>query len=158
MLMELHPDTRLLYQTLAAVKPGEDITYEALSKAVGYLVKGGNSHLQSALRIAFRDADAVFGSVRGVGYHRMTPEEIAKNSKNDVKSVRRVAARKTSKLFKAPFDQLSPEAQREFNTSSAILGSVSVFLTPQARKQVDGAVAVAGKEIPVAETMRIFAR
>jgi hypothetical protein len=156
---ELAIDTRLLYQRLVQVQEGETVSYEQLGESVSRKLSGADYHLQSAIRRARRDDDMIFDNIMGVGYRRMTPSEIVASSDNDVSRLRRHAKRSTEKLFKVKdFSRLTNEEKLKHATSASVFGAIAASLTKKGITAVEGAVKMAGHEIPVAETLKLFAR
>lgn len=155
---EIAIDTRLIYQRLVQVKEGQQITYTELSSTVSRSVAGNCPNLQSALRRARRDDDMVFDNIRGVGYRRLTASEIVASSQNDISGLRRRAKRSTEKLFKVKdFSSLTNDEKLKHATSASIFGAITASLTKKGVGAVEKAVKATGHEIPVAETLRLFA-
>lgn len=118
---EISADTRLLYQVLARVQPGQTVSYARLSEAVGYAVSGSTTHLQSALRMATTNDEAVFDNIRGEGYRRLTDEEIISAATRDTDSLRRKARRAARKLATvSDFSAMPPEAHRAQRAAFAL--------------------------------------
>lgn len=150
-------DTRLLLQRLVETKQSEVVPYTELSEAISRPVSGGTSNLQSALRIAFNDYGMVFSPIRGVGYRRLTDGEIVEASGNDVTRIRRASKRAARKLFQSEFSRLSNEDKIKHNTHASIFGAVSAAISKKTVTAIEKAVTKAGRELPVAETLKLFA-
>lgn len=156
---ELAIDTRLIYQRLTQVEEGELVSYAQLGETVSRTLAGADYHVQSALRRAARDDNMLFDNVMGVGYRRMTPSEIVAASDNDVSGIRKKAKRATEKLFKVgDFSKLTTEEKLKHATSASVFGAIAASLTKKGIASVEGAVRTHGHEIPVAETLRLFAK
>lgn len=156
---EIHVDTRLLYQALTEVPVGGTITYAQLSAVISREVEGRNYNLQSALRMARRDNNILFDNILGVGYRRMTDAEIVADSANDISTIRRRAKRSAEKLFKvSDFDSLTADEKVKHATSASVFSAVAQSLSAKGLNAIEGAVKAVGKEIPVAETLRLFAK
>lgn len=153
---EISADTRLLYQRLIEAGIGNTVTYADLSAAISRPVQGADPNLQSALRRAFREDGMVFDCVRKIGYRRLNDAEIVRSSGNDVSRLRRLTKRKARKLFTADFDKLSNEERIAHNTNASVFGAVAVALSKRSVEAVSKAVSSAGKELPVADTLRLF--
>lgn len=115
--------------------------------------------MQGALRRAFRDDDMVFDNIRGVGYRRLTHAEIIAASENDIHSLRRRSKKATGKLFKVNnLDALTNDERIKMGTAASIFGAISAAVTKKGIEAVSSAVRSVGHEIPVAETLKLFAR
>lgn len=79
MLFTKSPNTTVLFGVLRRVKRGDDVTYDALSKAIGTNVTddAARGWLSSARRAVIRSDKIVFDVKPGVGLHAMTDEELA---------------------------------------------------------------------------------
>lgn len=79
MLFTKSPNTVILYGILRRLKRGEDVTYEALSRAIGVDVTtdAARGWLMSARRAVQRSEKIVFDAKPRVGLHAMTDEELA---------------------------------------------------------------------------------
>ncbi len=73
---EISPDVRALTDALMGVSPGSKITYAELSAAIGRDVQKHRYLIESARRIAQREHGAVFSVEYGVGYARLTTEQL----------------------------------------------------------------------------------
>lgn len=155
---EIHADTRLLYQRLVEVPAGETITYSDLSAVISRKVDGSDYNLQSAIRIARRDDHIYFDNISKVGYRRMTPDDIAESGVNDISRMRRAAKRAIVKQMSVETKDLSDDARRKHLSTLALFGTLEQFTTKKAVTLVTDAVASAGKEIPIAETLRLFSK
>jgi hypothetical protein len=155
---EIHADTRLIYQRLIETKPGETVTYADLSATISRPVTGNCYNLQSAIRMARRDDAIYFDNVSKVGYRRMTATDIVSSGPDDIGRVRRIAKRSVEKQLSAPAEDLTPESRRVQLGTLGVFGALTQFTTKKAIALVEDAAGKAGKEIPVAETLRLFAK
>jgi hypothetical protein len=156
---ETSVDTRLLYQHLLTIKPGDTVTYAKLSEIISRPVVGSTPQLQSAIRRALREDGLVFGNISKVGYKHLLDPEIVDAAGNDVSTIRRRAKRSVGKLLKVQdFTTLDKEHQVKHSTAASIFGFIHAFLAPKAIKSIRGGVEAAGKELPIAETIKMFSK
>ncbi len=155
---EIHADTRLLYQRLIEVKEGEQITYAELSATISREVTGDCYNLQSAIRMARRDDGIYFSNIPKVGYKRMTPADIVASGPDDIGRVRRVAKRSVEKQLSVNADSLTADERRAQLGTLGVFGALTQFTSKKALSMVTDAAAKAGKEIPVADTLRLFTK
>lgn len=156
---EIATDTRLLYAALVAVKPGEEITYAALSKDMGRPIGGGDPYLQSALRRAFAMDGAVFDNVRGVGYRRLQDPEIVASSIGDTDTLRRRAKRAARKLGAVTnYTDLPADTKVEYNARLSVFGAIAAMTSQKAIEGVKESVGASGRELPFAKTLEAFRR
>ena len=136
---EISPDVGALVAALADVSPGATISYAALSEVIGRDVTQVRYLLHSAQRIASREHGAVFANERGVGYVRLTTEQLAGVGSTARSRVRR-AARKASKVIKQGFDRandMPPEVGRKLNAELSALALIEHVATDKAAAPVD---------------------
>lgn len=156
---EIGIDTGILYNLLIATPVGGTVTYEQMTAAISRPVHGNTSNLQSAIRRAFAQDGMVFDNISRVGYRRLTDAEIVEASKTDRTSLRRRAKRAGRKLFAvSDYNALPPADKVTHATSASIFGAVASALKVSGIAAVENAVKAAGKEIPVAETLRLFGK
>jgi hypothetical protein len=156
---EIAIDTRLLYQRLTQAEVGQTVTYEELSAEVSRPITGDDHNLQSALRRAFRDDGMVFSNIMRVGYTRLTDADIVKTSDADIGKLRRASKRAAERLFSVKeFDALPNELKLKHATSASVFGAIAASLKKKGIAQVEAAVRDVGKELPVAETLRLFSK
>jgi hypothetical protein len=150
---ELSADTRFIRQALEAVKPGEMISYAALSKLISKTVSGQTPALQTARRTLVKDG-YVFSAVTGTGFRRLTDGEIVAASGSDIAAVRRKARRAGLKLSTVSFEALTPEQQLAHAAKASIVGAVAAITTDKAVAQVEKAASGRSSELPVGETLK----
>lgn len=120
---EISPDVRALTDALMGVSPGSKITYAELSAAIGRDVQKHRYLIESARRIAQREHGAVFSVEYGVGYARLTTEQlpdVAATARRRIRS----SARKGLKALRqgaAKANDVSPETQRKLNAEISAL-------------------------------------
>lgn len=153
---EIHVDTRLLYQRIIETPIGGTVTYADLGAAISRTVTGADYNLQSALRMARRDDGAYFDNIHGVGYRRMTADDIASSGINDVTRMRRMSRRAVEKQMSIKTNDLAPDRRKVQLATLALLGAVTQFTSRKAISAASGAVEKAGREIPLADTLRLF--
>lgn len=125
-VMELHHDTRIISQILADCSFGETITLEAITRTIGRDILGCRHLLYSAMRLVERDIGAVFCSVRGVGYRRISSDELAKVGQTSRSRIRGHARRgvRTISNGLAVANDISPTSLRDALREQSILGLV----------------------------------
>ena len=123
---DLSPQVRSVADRLIATPIGELVTHEALSDAVGQNVLDRRHWLQSGLRVAQREAGAVFVSERGIGYHRLKTEDLPGVGVATRRHIR-VSARRASKSIVAGLrvaNDVSEPVKRQATAELATLGLV----------------------------------
>lgn len=154
---EIAVDTRLLHQTLSKAKPGDEISYAKLSEAVGYPVAGDNAHLQSAIRRCFSNDEMVFDNIRGVGYRRLTDEEIVSAATRDTDALRRRSRKAAKRLASVTtVDSMAPEKRVEHNARLSLFAAITAMTKPKAIDQLKANVSAFGNELPFAKTLEAF--
>ena len=95
------PDTRAVADALLAVPVGETITYAAMSKALGANIKARWWICPAAIKLANREAGAIFTNIRRVGYQRMAAENAAAVGATARSHIRRIASRSATTMGNA---------------------------------------------------------
>ncbi|MGL4489182.1 MAG: hypothetical protein ACRCU5_07050 [Rhizobiaceae bacterium] len=156
---EISADTRLLYQRLAQVEPGQTISYEELSAAISRKVTGGDGHLQVAIKKCRNEDDIVFENIRGNGYRRMLDEDIVDSGSQYPSRIRRVAKREIQKQSKVKdFSALSNERKIKHGLTMALAAAHHHMSGKKSVTMIGEAVKTAGHEIPIAETLKLFGK
>jgi hypothetical protein len=148
-------DADVLLRGLIDTPVGAIFDFGAASRLIGKPVTGGTAALQNALRRARDDHALEFGSVIGVGYKRLSDEEIVAASARDMERSHRGAQRAARKLGNVQnFDALPAEAQVKHNAALAVFGVIGAATSGTALRRVEEATAKAKKGLPMADTLK----
>ena len=153
--LQLSPETRTLVDALKGVSIGAEVSYRALSDAIGRDVTGpGRGSLNSARRIAIRDHGAAFMVVRSQGLRRVPPEEAAQIGAGARRKVRRTAYRalRDMRCLVEASNGLSPEAQRKVSAEVSALGLLREISTDRQTEKME----TEGKPMPAAIAAKSF--
>jgi hypothetical protein len=156
-VMELHQDTRILADLLAACPFGETLTFDDFSKAIGRNINVCRYLLYRAIFVVERENGAVFASVRRVGYKRVVPDDLHKIGQTARARIRSQARRgfRTISNGLAKANDISPPALREALREQSILGLIEHTAKDRSKPDVaEGAT----HPLPVAEVARDFLR
>ena len=148
-------DIRVLTDALLSTPIGEVITFPELSKALGANIRARQYLVQSAIKLASKEAGAIFTSVRSVGYKRL-PAEAAAAVGSHARSRVRAATRKASGIISRAIEKandMSDEARRKAMTEVSALQLLNTLATDRMVKTVQ----TGDKPLPVAVTMRSMA-
>lgn len=116
LITDLSPDARVIADILIACPVGEIVTHNALSNAIARDITRYRYILYTAMRVAQREAGAVFVTMRGQGYRRLEAVKIADTvGQSARKHIRRTAgrARRTMMAGTARMNDMKPEDQRK---------------------------------------------
>jgi hypothetical protein len=97
-MFETSAETSALVELFKSLEPGQGETFEQASKVFGFDLSSTTGAYHSARRIAARDLAIVIEGVRGVGFIRLTPDQIAEATPRGINSIRRRARRETGKI------------------------------------------------------------
>jgi hypothetical protein len=134
---------------------GEVITFFELSKALGANVKARQYLIHGAIKLASKEAGAIFTSVRSVGYKRLPAEAAAavgSHARNRVRSTARKASGIITRAVERAND-MSDEARRKAMTEVSALQLLNTLAADRTVK----AVQPTDKPQPVAMTLRSMA-
>ena len=152
---EASSDTRFLAQELSQAKPGDTITYDSLSTAIGRDVRvHARGALFSALRMQLHDR-RVFEAVPNVGYRLLTAEEIVRTqAAKGMQRIARTARVAGKKVASAEYDELTEQDKVAHNTQLSILGAISQMTKPVVAREIESKVRAKGAELALGETLR----
>lgn len=152
---ELSADSRFLLQELRKVQVGETIGYDTLSTAIGRLVGGDFSSLQTAVRRLLRDDGIVFANVRGVGFKRLDDADIVRLGESETDATRRRARRTVRKLTAVrDYASLTPAMQLRHTALVSVNAMVADVTRDQSVKKIEHASGGRAGELPIAQTIR----
>lgn len=149
-------DTLQILKMLQVVREGEVITYEELSKAVGYDVRTKRSALSSAIKKMRNEYAVVFASVTGVGYKMLNADEIVKSAPGDILAINRRTSVASRKLGCVNYDSLQASAKVQHNASASVLAALNVATTPKMLARVEKRVLQAGARIDIQATLELL--
>ncbi len=147
-------DTRLLLAALSKIGVDETITFETLSDAIGRPVTGGDPHMQSARRMAERDTGAVFSSVHGQGYKRLTDVDVVRASESGLKRIKRAARREGNRLSTVDPIKLSNGDRDLYHARLSSFAIVAHITKPQSIDKLTLAARNKGQELAIAQTLQ----
>jgi hypothetical protein len=155
---QMSADARLLISHLRNATVGQDFSYEELSSVVSRPVGGGFGPLQTALRRLLRDHDMVFGVIRGKGLRRLDDKGIVDEGSSFASHIRRKARRSFERMSKADFAALPREYQARFSAHTSIMATIAHMTGTGQIAKLENAMPSGKRELPVAETLRMFAK
>jgi len=154
---QLSADARFLYQHLKTIRVGSVVSYADLSAVIGRDVAGDSTALQRAIRICLREDNIVFANIRGEGYKRLNDAEIVDTGADTIARIRRTSKRGVQKMLAVQkFDDLPNDKKLQHSARVSVLASLVDATTSKQMKKVEGAIGEAAKQLPVAETLRLF--
>lgn len=156
---ETSSDARFIAQLLAKAEPGETVTYEEMSEAIGRDVRRfARPALYTALRQQVRES-RVFESVPNEGYKRLTDEQVvATQAANGLSRISRTARRTAQRVQAVNFDGLSNQSKIAHNTQLSMLGAVAQMTKPSVLLAVEQSVKQRGDCLPVGETLKLMTK
>lgn len=153
---EAHADTRAILEIFMALEPGETATFANIKTKINRPIRGSDSHLQSARKMAMTRGNIVLQNIPNVGYWRLSSEEIAASLPNDTKSINRRFLRQIDKASCAVFDELSKAAQMTLMTHQTIAAMGSQVTGKPIQVRIEGAITVGEKRLSIEETIKLF--
>lgn len=154
---EMSIDTRMIYDHLSKAEIGDTVNFTALSEAIGQRVEGATPSVQSALRRLQNLDGRIFANVRGVGYQRLSDNEIVKTSESSRDLIRRHAAKSVRRLScVVDFDGLPNDLKIKHNAGMSMFGAIANMLKPSSVRALENEVAKAQASLPLAKTLEAF--
>jgi hypothetical protein len=151
-------DAVLLSKTLAQLKPGEQVSYDALGALVpGRELLGKHRYLMDTARgIALKEHGIVTGCVSGKGLKRLTNEEIVTLPDATIAHIRRVSKRASRKVLCTDYEALDAAGKQKFNSSLSVMGAIIQFTGSKSLAAVSDKTEKAMARLPVDETLMLF--
>lgn len=155
---QMSADARLLISFLKSAKVGDEFTYEALSNVVSRPVNGGSAALQTAMKRLLRDSDMVFGIIRGKAIKRLDDKSIVDEGASFSNRIRRAARKSFERMAKADFNALPREYQAKFSAHTSVMATIAHMSTAAQMGKLERDIPSGKRELPIAETLRMFAK
>jgi len=154
LIHEISPEVRAIAELLAKCQPGEIVTFDQMSEAIGRSIFTRRHAIISARRVAERENGAVFASERSVGYKRIEASAVADVVGTSARAhIRRSARRSARSILEGTrrSNDLPPEVQRKVAAEMSALGLIEHISRDKNVKPADDAPT---KPQPVAVTAR----
>lgn len=151
-----NPDARALADLFKRTSIGAIVTHADMTEAIGRNIHDHRHLIPRAITLAAREAGAVFGSVRKVGYQRLAPQEayiLGSNARGRIRRTAKRAAEAISAAVTATNDLSDTDKRRAY----AEVNSLGLIRHLAADKQVSAAAAEPKAE-PLGIVMRRFAQ
>jgi hypothetical protein len=155
---QMSADARLLMQHLDKLAVGETADYATLSAVISRDVRKNFGALGTARHRLLRDAQKAFATVRKVGIKRLADNEIVAEGKSYAESIRRKARQSIERQMVVSFDKLSAPEQRAFTAQVSIMGAIAMMSSQRGLDRIGAAATPERRELPVAETLTLFAQ
>tara|TARA_R110000868_G_C10969754_1_gene769590 strand:+ start:1030 stop:1524 length:495 start_codon:yes stop_codon:yes gene_type:complete len=154
---DLHHDTRIIADCLAATPHGALVTKGEISDAIGREIDHCVWLLYSAIRIVERENGAVFACVRGKGYRRLTAEELARIGQTARARIRGTARRgmKSMTAGVSAINDLAPDLMRKVLAEQSSLGLLEHIARDRNLPPINETMT---RPLPVAVTAKEFLR
>jgi hypothetical protein len=126
---DLSVETRAVAEVLKSTSYGEIIPFAALSAAIGRDIKARRWVILAGMRVALRESGAAFAAVRGVGYRRLTAEELPSLGSTARTRIRRIASRGQKALEESArsFNDLPENTKRDVLKEQTALGMIAML-------------------------------
>jgi hypothetical protein len=158
-MFEVSFATSQLVEMLRKTKPGDVITYKAMSEMVGFPVQEKRGNLDTARRILIREYGMSFDPIRTVGLRRMEAGEIAPKVKNSQRRVHRIAKKNMQMLSKCVvYEKLTGEEQLEHNTAVSLTGALILATRHCVAKRIEASCSERQAKLPVGRVFALFER
>ena len=151
-------DAQILAAMLAKLEPGELLTYDAASAAIGRCVRTvARGILQTAIRRALRDHGIVVECVFNAGYRRVVGDALVKSQRAGADRIRGEARRRAEKLGKLDFSAVDNATRLDAAAQLSLYGVVAHLSTEKGIQRIAAASekAEAGR-LAIGSTLKLF--
>lgn len=152
---EISVDTRMIIAKLQECKIGEIITYEDLDKTIGRKTPPGI--LNTARKRVLSDNQIVFGTIRKVGFKRLSDSEIVDNSASTFNSIQRATKRERKKLISVDFENLSSSSKIKHSATAATLAVINEIAKPKEQLKLESKISTnANQKLSMIQALEAF--
>lgn len=123
-------ETAKIQAVIRSMSIGQDMSFDTLSRAVGFKVTSTSAAYQSARRAALRDDGIVTDSIRSFGFRRLSGGETVGKSDRHMKSIRRRARFASKELGAAMRQNLTTAEMIEATKKQGALGVILLNAAP----------------------------
>lgn len=151
-------DTKLLYQRLSTMKPGDFISYGDLTDIIGRDVQTiAYGNMKSARDMVQREHKKTFGVVRDEGLKCLEDNEIINTMQPAIEHVRRFSRKALKRIgCIADMAALKNEQRITMNTHVSVIGAFAIMAKPSSIKRVEAKVTETNQQIAFAKTLDAF--
>ncbi len=133
--IEYIPDQQIIVDLFSGAAVGDVITFDSIADALGHdrrkLTSSVHTAIYNAQLVLEQDYQMVFSNIRGVGYKRLSDEEIVDRFEYDRRKLRKRAQRAASRLLNVQdFRALSPERRLTHQAALGVLAAISRTSSP----------------------------
>lgn len=123
-------ETNAILAAIRSMSIGQDMSFDSLSRLVGFEVTSTSQAYQSARRAALRDDGIVTDSIRSFGFRRLSGGETVGKSDRHMKSIRRRARFASKELGAAMRQNLTTAEMIEATKKQGALGVILLNAAP----------------------------
>lgn len=156
-IFQMGVDARLIFQSITKASVGQQFTYAELSAITSSTVTSSSGCLRTAMLRALRDKSMVFGCIYKVGIKRLADTEIVDEGTAHTDRIRRATRRSIERLTKVNFETLPREKQAQHSARLSIMATIGHMTKQSQFQKLEDAAAKAGRELPIAATLAMFA-
>lgn len=154
---ESSAETRWVVALMKGIKPGQSVSYDDITKAIGRDAQKRRGILDSARRVLMRDHNIVFRCVPNEGFVRLDDSKIVDVVTTDRRSRMRSQSRMAIKeLGCANYEALDDGKRVEHNTGMAMFGALYQATSTASVKRLHQRVVNAGGSIDISGTLRLI--
>lgn len=156
-IRELSIESKLIYQKLKEMKPGDFITYGELTGIIGKDIRSVRHVLQTARKMAEREDKITFGVVTGEGIQCLGTSQIISTGDTAIRHIHRTAHR-AARRFNCVGDLavLSNEEKIRMNTNISVIGALAHMTREKSIRKIEAHVTPTMNAIPYAKTLDAF--
>lgn len=156
-IRELSIESKLIYQRLKDMKPGDFVTYGELTGIIGTNILTHRHILYTARRMAERNDKITFGIITNEGLKCLDTTGIIATGDSAIKHIHRTS-RKAARRFTCVGDlnNLTNDEKIKMNTNISILGALTHITREKTIKKLEAPITQAMQAIPYAKTLDAF--
>ena len=144
-------DAAAIARAFEAMQVGETLTYDAISTLVGRDARSIRGAIATALQTVQRDKRMVLGTVRKVGYIRLSDADIIDTYDQARSRIRRQSARAVKRIVCVDYDALPHDKQVKHNAALSMLGVIAELSSAGCARKIENSIADTGTSLPAAK-------
>jgi hypothetical protein len=149
-------ETMLVLDALRKVKDDgrESITYQQLSKIVGFDVRASRTYMNTARNVMRHEHGVDFQTIIGVGLKVATDQEVIGSAQRERKIISRRAKRTIARLYQCVrYDDLPKEDQTRWNAEFALQAVIAHASKEKTAAAINGRVQTTGAKLSLEGTL-----
>lgn len=153
---ERSEETKMIINLFLGLAPGETITKERVSAALGENVETHIGKIYVARSAVLKESAIVIEAVRCVGWKRLNGREPVYLGEQSRKWIHNKSKRTFQKITCANYNELSAEERIKYNLHASCFGALAAISTARAVKKIEARVQETQARLPLQRVLDLY--